>query len=233
MKRQARGTFIVAEVDTPERQEILSCRTELTMARVKRGVTTHARHRKILKLAKGYRGRSSTNFRIAIEKVEKALRYAYRDRRDKKRDFRALWIQRINAGCAQQRPDLQPLHERPEEGRRSNSTARFCPTSRRASRRPSRRWSTRPSKALKAPEALPASAIRPLSTKDRGSSTDGPLFLSVSWSNAGQFARYPHDRSGHLVAPDAAAAITAAADLEALERNARRRCSGKKGRSPP
>ena len=71
------------------------------MARVKRGVTTHARHRKILKLAKGYRGRNSTNFRIAIEKVEKALRYAYRDRRNKKRDFRGLWIQRINAGARQ------------------------------------------------------------------------------------------------------------------------------------
>src|SRR3954463_14133782 len=68
------------------------------MARVKRGVTTHARHRKILKLAKGYRGRSSKCFRIAIQKVEKALRYAYRDRRNKKRHFRGLWIQRINAG---------------------------------------------------------------------------------------------------------------------------------------
>ena len=71
------------------------------MARVKRGVTTHARHRKILKLAKCYRGRSSTNFRVAIEKVEKALRYAYRDRRAKKRAFRGLWIQRINAGARQ------------------------------------------------------------------------------------------------------------------------------------
>jgi large subunit ribosomal protein L20 len=71
------------------------------MAHVKRGVTTHARHRKILKLAKGYRGRASTNFRIAVEKVEKALRYAYRDRRAKKRNFRALWIQRINAGARQ------------------------------------------------------------------------------------------------------------------------------------
>lgn len=67
------------------------------MARVKRGVTTHARHKKVLDLAKGYRGRSSTNYRIALERVEKALRYAYRDRRNKKRDFRALWIQRINA----------------------------------------------------------------------------------------------------------------------------------------
>jgi large subunit ribosomal protein L20 len=68
------------------------------MARVKRGVTSHARHKKVLKLAKGYRGRSSTNYRIALERVEKALQYAYRDRRNRKRDFRGLWIQRINAG---------------------------------------------------------------------------------------------------------------------------------------
>ena len=67
------------------------------MSRVKRGVTKKARHKKILKLAKGYRGRAKNCFRVAIEKVEKALRYAYRDRRAKKRDFRALWIQRINA----------------------------------------------------------------------------------------------------------------------------------------
>ena len=69
------------------------------MARVKRGVTTHARHKKVLALAKGYRGRGSTAYRVAIERVEKALRYAYRDRRNRKRDFRALWIQRINAGA--------------------------------------------------------------------------------------------------------------------------------------
>ena len=67
------------------------------MARVKRGVTTHARHKKVLELAKGYRDRNSGNYRIAIEKVEKGLQYAYRDRRVKKRSFRALWIQRINA----------------------------------------------------------------------------------------------------------------------------------------
>src|SRR5437588_8407474 len=68
------------------------------MARVKRGVTAHARHKKVLGLAKGYRGRGSTAYRIAIEKVEKGLQYAYRDRRNRKRDFRGLWIQRINAG---------------------------------------------------------------------------------------------------------------------------------------
>ena len=69
------------------------------MARVKRGVTAHARHKKILGEAKGYVGRSSTTFRPALERVEKALRYAYRDRRNKKREFRALWITRINAGA--------------------------------------------------------------------------------------------------------------------------------------
>src|SRR5258707_15655045 len=68
------------------------------MAHVKRGTTTHARHKKVLKLAKGYRGRSKNCFRIALQRVEKALQYAYRDRRNRKRDFRGLWIQRINAG---------------------------------------------------------------------------------------------------------------------------------------
>ncbi len=68
------------------------------MARVKRGVTTHARHKETVKLGKSYRGRASTNFRVAIEKVEKALRYAYRDRKARAGEFRALWIQRINAG---------------------------------------------------------------------------------------------------------------------------------------
>src|SRR3954466_2445514 len=68
------------------------------MARGEPGITAHARHKKVLGLAKGYRGRAHTAFRVAIQKVEKGLRYAYRDRRNKKRDFRGLWIQRINAG---------------------------------------------------------------------------------------------------------------------------------------
>ena len=69
------------------------------MARVKRGVTRHRRHREIMKAAKGYRGRNKNVFTVAFEKVEKALQYAYRDRRVKKRTFRGLWIQRINAGA--------------------------------------------------------------------------------------------------------------------------------------
>jgi len=67
------------------------------MPRVKRGVTARARHKKVLDLAKGYRGRRGNVYRIAKEAVMKAGQYAYRDRRNKKRDFRALWIVRINA----------------------------------------------------------------------------------------------------------------------------------------
>ena len=67
------------------------------MARVKRGTTSRAKHNKILKLAKGYRGRNSKVFTIAKEKVEKGLQYAYRDRKAKKTDIRQLWIVRINA----------------------------------------------------------------------------------------------------------------------------------------
>ena len=69
------------------------------MSRVKGGVTSRARHKKVIKAAKGYRGRSNNNYRLALERVEKAMQYAYRDRRTKKRNFRALWIQRINAGA--------------------------------------------------------------------------------------------------------------------------------------
>ncbi|MFP3012061.1 MAG: 50S ribosomal protein L20 [Rickettsia sp.] len=67
------------------------------MTRAKSGKISKNQHKKILKLAKGYRGRANSCFRVAIEKVEKALQYAYRDRRNRKRDFRGLWIQRINA----------------------------------------------------------------------------------------------------------------------------------------
>ena len=69
------------------------------MARVGRGVTAPARHKKIIKQAKGYRGRRKNTFRAAIQAVEKGLQYAYRDRRVRKRNFRGLWIQRINAGA--------------------------------------------------------------------------------------------------------------------------------------
>ena len=68
------------------------------MARVKRGVTSHARHKKVLKAVKGQYGRRKNTIRIAKQAQEKSLQYAYRDRRTKKREFRSLWIRRINAG---------------------------------------------------------------------------------------------------------------------------------------
>ena len=69
------------------------------MARIKRGVTAKARHKEVLDQAKGYRGRSKNCYRLALRRVEKGLQYAYRDRRNRKRDFRSLWIQRINAAA--------------------------------------------------------------------------------------------------------------------------------------
>ena len=68
------------------------------MARTKRGVTSKARHKKVLKSVKGQFGRRKNTIRIARQAMEKAMQYAYRDRRAKKREFRSLWIQRINAG---------------------------------------------------------------------------------------------------------------------------------------
>jgi len=69
------------------------------MARVKRGVTGHAKHKKVMEQAKGYRGRRKNCIKTARQAVEKAAQYAYRDRRNRKRDFRGLWIQRINAAA--------------------------------------------------------------------------------------------------------------------------------------
>ena len=69
------------------------------MARVKRGVTTHAKHKKVIKQASGFRGRRKNTFKVAKQAVEKSMQYAYRDRKVKKRDFRSLWTQRINAGA--------------------------------------------------------------------------------------------------------------------------------------
>ena len=68
------------------------------MARVKRGVTSHAKHKKVLKAVKGQWGRRKNTIRVARQAMEKAMQYAYRDRRNKKREFKSLWIQRINAG---------------------------------------------------------------------------------------------------------------------------------------
>jgi large subunit ribosomal protein L20 len=72
------------------------------MARIKRGTTTKARHKKVMAQTKGFQGRGNNTFRAAVQRLEKSLQYAYRDRRNRKRDFRALWIQRINAAAREQ-----------------------------------------------------------------------------------------------------------------------------------
>lgn len=69
------------------------------MIRIKTGTHRKDRHKELIKMAKGYRGRSNNNYSLAIERVEKGLQYAYAHRKMKKRDFRSIWIQRINAGC--------------------------------------------------------------------------------------------------------------------------------------
>ena len=82
------------------------------MARVKRGVTSHAKHKKVLKAAKGFYGRRKNTIRIAKQAVEKANQYAFRDRKRRKRTFRALWIQRLNAAVRPFGLNYQPLHRR-------------------------------------------------------------------------------------------------------------------------
>ena len=83
------------------------------MARVKRSVNAKKKRREVLEAAKGYRGLKKNTYRKAKEQMLKSLSYAYRDRRARKRDFRRLWIIRINAGARQPRPLLQPVHVRP------------------------------------------------------------------------------------------------------------------------
>ena len=118
------------------------------MSRVKRSVHARKKRRETLERAKGYRGQASKSYKRAKEALLKADSYAYRDRRNRKRDFRRLWIVRINAAARQEGMSLQPVHARPEAGRASRSTARCWPTSpcatpRRSDvlpRRPGRPW---------------------------------------------------------------------------------------------
>ncbi len=113
------------------------------MARVKRGVTTRTKHKRLLDQAKGYYGRRKNTIRIARQAVEKAGQYAYRDRKVKKRSFRALWIQRINAAVRMEGITYgQFMHGLNSPG--STSTARSWPTSRCTRARPSKRSSRRP-----------------------------------------------------------------------------------------
>ena len=87
------------------------------MARVKRGVTAHAKHKKVLKQAKGFFGRRKNTIRAAKAAVDKSMQYAYRDRKNRKREFRALWIQRINAAVREHGLTYSPLHRRPHRRR--------------------------------------------------------------------------------------------------------------------
>ena len=80
------------------------------MARVKRGVTSHTKHKKVLKAVKGQWGRRKNTIRVAKQAMEKAMQYAYRDRRTKKREFKSLWIQRINAGVRSRRINLFKIY---------------------------------------------------------------------------------------------------------------------------
>ncbi len=92
--RNARGTTALCAADA---KIINTAAMDLDMSRVKSGTVTHARHKKVIKAAKGYYGRRSNTFRTATQAVDKANQYATRDRKARKRTFRALWIQRINA----------------------------------------------------------------------------------------------------------------------------------------
>ena len=85
------------------------------MARIKRAVNAHKSRRKVMKLAKGYWGANSKQYRAAKEQVARSLRYAFIGRKLRKRDFRRLWITRINAAMPPERPELFPVHRWPEE----------------------------------------------------------------------------------------------------------------------
>ena len=105
------------------------------MARIKRGVTTRAKHKRILEQAKGYYGRRKNTIRVARQAVEKAGQYAYRDRKVKKRSFRALWIQRINGSAW-----FTTLVTRMDVDRMPAGTRRCCASTGSSTTRSSMRW---------------------------------------------------------------------------------------------
>ena len=117
---------------------------ESVMSRVKRGVTSHAKHKKVYKAAKGFYGRRKNTIRAAKAAVDKVGQYAFRDRKRKKRTFRALWIQRLNAAVRAFGMTYSRVHQRPCPSRASRSTARCCRISPSTSRRRSRRSPKRP-----------------------------------------------------------------------------------------
>ena len=104
-------------------------RQQGAVMRVKRSVHARKKRRATLELTKGFRGEANSNYKRAKEALMKADSYAYRDRRNRKRDFRRLWITRINAAARAERDELLPVHARPLAGRASSSTARCSRTS--------------------------------------------------------------------------------------------------------
>ena len=100
------------------------------MARVKRAINAKKKRKVVLERASGYRGQRSRLYRKAKEQMLHSMTYAYRDRKDRKGNFRRLWIQRINAAARAERHDLQPVHPGPARPPASRSTARSSPTSR-------------------------------------------------------------------------------------------------------
>ena len=115
-----------------------------SMARVKRGVQARKAHKKVLDRAKGYKGARSRRFRTANEQVMHAMQDAYKDRRDRKGQFRRLWIARINAAARAERDELQHLHGRPQGRRESRSIGRCWPRWRSATPPRSPHWSRWP-----------------------------------------------------------------------------------------
>lgn len=141
------------------------------MARVKRGVTSHAKHKKVLKAAKGFYGRRKNTIRTAKAAVDRSKQYAYRDRKVNKRNFRALWIQRINAAVR----EFGLTYGRFIDGLNKagiESTARFSPTWRSTSRKHSARWSALPRRLLNTSRK----PVRRTSLKARSSNQRFPSF---------------------------------------------------------
>ena len=118
------------------------------MPRVKRSNNAQKKRRKVLDESKGYFGLKKNTYRKAKEQLLKSYEYAYRDRKNRKREFRRLWITRINAGARLQRPELQPVHARAQGGRTSTSTARSWPSWPLGSRRRSPAIATRVKEVL-------------------------------------------------------------------------------------
>ena len=131
-KRRLGRPVEVAKADEKRVRELLQ-----RMSRVKRSVGARKKRRSTLERAKGYRGQKHSSYKRAKEQLLKSDTYAYRDRRNRKRDFRRLWIQRINAAARKEGMSYSHLHARPEAGRRSSWTARCWPTSPSATPRPS------------------------------------------------------------------------------------------------